>query len=1258
MDSVSSINSSISNRQNSWFRFYSIRQQLIAAMVLAVLLPAIVIIFFTVTSGIQNGLARSAEQLETVATLKEIEVNTWFNELQSSLAKILNDNSLDLVVKAASTQTSAFTRDTAASRLETLFQEFIRQTQRFNLLLLLDTRGKVLVSTDPQLVGLMYVDLAYFYQNLGQPYAEPLLYSPGLGQASILIFQPVYINNELVAVLGGRSDLSRLNEIMTEPAGLGQTGETYLVDANRVLLTPSRFDYVLGEAKADTTGVKAAFETQQNGSGQYDGYRGQPVLGVYRWLSRLGVALLAEQERAEVLESTFTTLTINIGVTLIAAILVGVASLFYVDHQISRPVTTLSKVASQVADGNLRLRSDLQPSNNEVGVLAQSFNRMTDQLSDLIDNLEQRVAGRTHQLEVIATLSGQLNAILDLHQLLAELVHQIQESFDYYHAGIFLLDEAGEKLILSEATGAAGATMKAEGHHIPLDARLSLVARAARSGQVVFVENVKQAADWLPNPLLPETQAEIAVPIIREGRVVGVLDVQAKEMGGLEEGDATLLRSLASHVAIALTNARLFEQSQMALAEMEKLYHISEKMMSASTLSDLIGAVAAGVNIPIINRAELFLFEYDPQGAVEGLVLQGTWHNGQGTPPSPVGTSYRREKADGIANLFLSPEPLFFTDLQQAKRTGPRMLALAQRLNIRAVAVLPLLSQQARQIGLLLLEGEEPYPFSRAEIRPCLLLLGQLAVAIENQRLFEQTQQRAVELARAKDAAEAANRAKSEFLANVSHELRTPLNSILGYSQVLKQDESLTAKHLNMLGIVQQSGEHLLTLINDILDLAKIEANKLELYPGEIHFPTFLENIAGIYQLQAQRKNIRFTFETLSPLPVSLQVDERRLRQILLNLLGNALKFTDHGQVTFRVSTLKGSTPQINGRSQAAEGTSTHQTIRFEIIDTGIGISPTQAEKIFLPFEQVSASSHQTEGTGLGLAISQQLARMMGAQIRVESDGVPGHGSTFWFELTLPVGFIQQEINQPRQRKIVGYKGQPKTVLVVDDNAHNRAVLVDLLEPLGFVVVQAADGQETLAKVQLSCPDLILMDLVMPTINGFEVARAIRRKAARREVAPGKASVTTAVINETNGLSSKALVIIVVTARAFEQDKQESLRAGCDDFLVKPIIAEQLLALLKTHLRLEWIFAEDEPTNTEDNFAPSIYQPELIPPPPAEMEVLLDLARSGKMRRVWEYAAYLKTLDEKYTCFADKLQELAGGFQEKALLALVKQYSD
>jgi CheY-like chemotaxis protein len=366
--------------------------------------------------------------------------------------------------------------------------------------------------------------------------------------------------------------------------------------------------------------------------------------------------------------------------------------------------------------------------------------------------------------------------------------------------------------------------------------------------------------------------------------------------------------------------------------------------------------------------------------------------------------------------------------------------------------------------------------------------------------------------------------------------------------------------------------------------------------------------------------------------------------------LGNAIKFTDQGQVTFRVSSLKSNGPGSNGRGKVAEAATAHQTIRFEVIDTGIGISPSQVEKIFLPFEQVGATSRQTEGTGLGLSISQQLAQMMGGQIQVESDGVPGHGSTFWFELTLPVGFIQQDLNQTQQRKIVGYKGQPKTVLVVDDNGHNRAVLVDLLEPLGFVVVQAANGQEALEKAQLVGPDLILMDLVMPSPNGFEVAQAIRRQAARPQVKVPAVNVSIS--------GTKNIVIIVVTARAFEQDKQESLRAGCDAFLVKPIMAEQLLALLETHLHLEWLFAEDNPPKADDSFVPSVYPPELIPPPPSEMKILLDLARSGKLRRVWEYAAYLKAVDEKYTPFADKLQELAGGFQEKAVLALVRQYFD
>jgi signal transduction histidine kinase/streptogramin lyase/DNA-binding NarL/FixJ family response regulator len=476
------------------------------------------------------------------------------------------------------------------------------------------------------------------------------------------------------------------------------------------------------------------------------------------------------------------------------------------------------------------------------------------------------------------------------------------------------------------------------------------------------------------------------------------------------------------------------------------------------------------------------------------------------------------------------------------------------------------------------------------------------------------------ELAIAKERAEAASQAKSEFLANMSHELRTPLNGILGYAQILRRSPDLPIHQRDGLNTIYTSGKHLLTLINDVLDLAKIEARRLELHPGEMHLPAFLDSIVGIMNMAAQQKSIRLVYAPGPGLPPYLLADEKRLRQVLINLLGNAVKFTERGQVTFRVS--------VAHSAPYAETV----TLRFEVQDTGVGISPEHQEKIFQPFEQVGAASQRAAGTGLGLAISQQLVTLMGGQIQVQSE--LGHGSTFGFEATFPLTSAAAEAGgQPIvQRKITGYQGPRRRLLVVDDRPENRFVLLDLLQPLGFNVTLAENGKEGVEQAAALHPDLIFMDLVMPVMMGFEAVALLRQTPELAQIP-----------------------IIAVSASAHDMDREESRRVGCDDFLPKPVEAEDVFAVLKDQLGLEWVF--DEPAQAAEAEPPSatLSTDELLPPPPDELEALYELARFGNMERIHERARHLEKLSEQYRPFAQKIHQLADEFNDAEIQNLLKQ---
>ncbi|HEY3697853.1 MAG TPA: ATP-binding protein [Spongiibacteraceae bacterium] len=489
----------------------------------------------------------------------------------------------------------------------------------------------------------------------------------------------------------------------------------------------------------------------------------------------------------------------------------------------------------------------------------------------------------------------------------------------------------------------------------------------------------------------------------------------------------------------------------------------------------------------------------------------------------------------------------------------------------------------------LILNNESRQVAQEESNRQTLLLLKE----IEEHRKTD------AKLQQAKEAADRANQAKSRFLTDMSHEIRTPLNSILGYAQILRKDMSIPEHRRDAMAIIQNSGEHLSRLIEDILDIARIEARKFDLKRAPIDLPAFVEHMVRMFKAQAESKGLAFRCQLLYHLPRYIRGDEHRLGQILINLLANAVKFTNSGEIVLHV--------EYSG-----------QVAVFNVIDTGAGIPEHQREQIFQPFSRLdNTGGNAVAGSGLGLTISKILTEIMGGELSIKNN-LP-QGTIFTVRLFMPELHPTTEsykgADAVEEAEIIAYSGRQRRVLIADDQPQQRELLKSVLAPLGFELLEAVSGEDCYQQALALKPDLILLDMVMCGMDGLAVTTALRK-------------------------ASCIASIIIVSANAFQSHRHQATAAGCDNFVAKPLQIDELLRKIKLHLSLDWVYAGQEmPINYIVAEAP------MHIPPAHYLGELAEFARIGDLRGLADKLHTLATHEPQYVAFVSHLQNLSKDFR-------------
>lgn len=1051
---------------------------------------------------------------------------------------------------------------------------------------------------------------------------------------------PVYADDQFVGAVGVDVTLKDVAASVKETRLLG-AGYGFLIDdqGRAIALPEEGFRDILGrdpgeeEAGADLTGSETGFAPvltkMMEGSSGLETLTagGREMYVAYAPLEATGWSLANVVETKAVLRALSTlesdlsrsTRSMVLGwfLPLGAAILAVVAAVgLFIAQRLTHPIREIALVAEKIGAGQWDV-SLPRATTDEVGVLADAFGSMLGELRELYRELEAKVAARTRdlrqkttQLEASAYVSRKASGIRDVDQLLDQTVDLISDRFGFYHAGIFLLDEAGEYAVLKAASSEGGERMLSRGHRLKVG-EVGIVGHVAMTAEPRTALDVGADATFFDNPDLPRTRSEMALPLRVRREVLGVLDVQSTESGAFTDEDVEVLQAMADQLALAIENARLLEEASARVREIDALLRRQSRQGWQKILrnrgrwgyaydgvdvlprEDAASTDDSQLKLPIQIRGEtvgeldLNLPDRAPTQQEENLAQAVVEEAGQALESARLfdEARTRAEEQSILSDLGqalaahlevdqvlaeahrgasqLMDAENFFVALYNSEqeeivlcfhagaagadrditefpgdeglvghivRTGRPILIeenVMERLAEYGVEAMretthswlgvPMLVS-GEVLGVMAVKSHtSEVAYDEHDLELLTSVATQTAIALESARLYEEAVETAERLREV-------DRLKSQFLANMSHELRTPLNSIIGFSRVVLKgiDGPITERQRQDLEAIYNSGQHLLGLINDILDVSKIEAGKMELDFERVDLEEIVSGVTSTAVALVKGKPIDLQQSLPADLPVII-ADERRVRQVLLNLVSNAAKFTEEGFIRIEA--------EVDGGE-----------VIISVRDTGPGIAEEKVEEIFEPFTQVDASTTREHGgTGLGLTISHSFVQLHGGQMGVETE--LGEGSTFYFTLPIegPASVAEDMEAADVDAALLPPEGPSEdesrpTVLCVDDDTGVINLYRRYLNQRGYRVFGLTDSSRALDLAKQLRPYAITLDVMMPGKNGWDVIRELRDDPETSEV--------------------PVIICSIVS------EKKKGLSLGATDYLVKPIMEQDLAKAL------------------------------------------------------------------------------------------------